>query len=54
MFKVFFSWQSDLSNSKTRGFIRECIDEANDYAGEAEAMKGGVIVCKNKQACTST
>lgn len=38
MFKVFFSWQSDLSNSKTRGFIRECIDEANDYAGEAEAI----------------
>lgn len=26
--KIFYSWQSDLPNSKTRGFIQDCIDAA--------------------------
>ncbi len=29
-FKVFYSWQSDLSGNKTRYFIQKCIDEAVD------------------------
>lgn len=37
-FKIFYSWQSDLSKSKTRYFIRKCIDEAIDMAEESEAI----------------
>lgn len=29
-FRVFFSWQSDLSSSQTRRFIEECIEEAQN------------------------
>ena len=25
---IFYSWQSDLSNSTNRGFIEECIEKA--------------------------
>jgi len=39
MFKIFYSWQSDLPGSKTRNFIRECIDEAIDLAQESEAIE---------------
>ena len=39
MFKIFYSWQSDLPGNKTRNFIRECIDEAIDLAQESEAME---------------
>ena len=38
-FKIFYSWQSDLTASKTRNFIRECIDEAIDLAQESEAIE---------------
>lgn len=38
-FKIFYSWQSDLPGSKTRNFIRECIDEAIDLALETEAFE---------------
>ncbi len=38
-FKIFYSWQSDLPGSKTRNFIRECIDEAIDLAEESEAIE---------------
>lgn len=38
-FKIFYSWQSDLPGSKTRSFIRECIDEAIDLAQETEAIE---------------
>ena len=38
-FKIFYSWQSDLSGSKTRNFIRECIDEAIELAQESEAVE---------------
>lgn len=38
-FKIFYSWQSDLPGSKTRNFIRECIDEAIDLALETEAIE---------------
>ena len=38
-FKIFYSWQSDLPGSKTRNFIRECIDEAIDLALESEAIE---------------
>ncbi len=38
-FKIFYSWQSDLPGSKTRNFIRECIDEAIDLAQESEAVE---------------
>lgn len=37
-FKIFYSWQSDLPGSKTRYFIRECIDEAIKDAGKSEAI----------------
>lgn len=37
-FKIFYSWQSDLPGSKTRNFIRECIDEAIELAEETEAI----------------
>lgn len=38
-FKIFYSWQSDLPGSKTRNFIRECIDEAIELAQESEAIE---------------
>lgn len=38
-FKIFYSWQSDLPKSKTRNFIRECIDEAIKLAQESEAIE---------------
>lgn len=38
-FKIFYSWQSDLPGSKTRNFIRECIDEAIGLAQESEAIE---------------
>lgn len=38
-FKIFYSWQSDLPGSKTRNFIRECIDEAIELAEESEAIE---------------
>lgn len=38
-FKIFYSWQSDLPGSKTRNFIRECIDEAINLAQESEAVE---------------
>lgn len=38
-FKIFYSWQSDLPGSKTRSFIRECIDEAIELAQESEAIE---------------
>lgn len=37
-FKIFYSWQSDLPGSKTRNFIRGCIDEAIALAEESEAI----------------
>lgn len=39
IFKIFYSWQSDLPRNKTRNFIRECIDEAIDLAQETEAIE---------------
>ena len=36
MFKIFYSWQSDLK--KTRYFIRDCIDLAIDLARETETI----------------
>lgn len=38
-FKIFYSWQSDLPGSKTRNFIRECIDDAINLAQESEAVE---------------
>lgn len=38
-FKIFYSWQSDLPSNKTRSFIRECIDDAIDFAQESEAIE---------------
>lgn len=48
-FKIFYSWQSDLPGSKTRNFIRECIDEAIDLAQESEAFEA-----KRDEATTGT
>lgn len=39
VFKVFYSWQSDLEPNSTRTFIRACIDEAIDLASEVEAVE---------------
>lgn len=39
MFKVFYSWQSDIAPNKTRYFIRDCIDKAIDLARETEAIE---------------
>lgn len=39
IFKIFYSWQSDLPGNKTRNFIRECIDEAIDLAQESETVE---------------
>jgi hypothetical protein len=38
-FRIFYSWQSDLAGSKTRNFIRGCIDEAIELAEESEAIE---------------
>ena len=38
MFKVFYSWQSDLPSNKTRKFIRDSIDDAIMFAQESEAI----------------
>ena len=38
-FKIFYSWQSDLPSNKTRSFIRECIDDAIDFAQKSEAIE---------------
>ena len=38
-FKIFYSWQSDLSGSKTRYFIRDCIDDAIAFASESEKIE---------------
>lgn len=38
-FKLFYSWQSDLPGSKTRNFIRNCIDKAIDLAEESETIE---------------
>lgn len=37
-FRIFYSWQSDLTGNKTRYFIRECIDEAIELAQDSEAI----------------
>jgi len=39
MFKIFYSWQSDLSGNKTKFFIRACIDEAIDLALDSETIE---------------
>ena len=39
MFKIFYSWQSDLNHNKTRYFIQECIDKAIDLAQKAERIE---------------
>lgn len=39
MFKVFYSWQSDLPNNTNRSFIRQCINEAIDFAKETETIE---------------
>ena len=39
MFKIFYSWQSDLPSKKTRSFIRTCIDEAIDLALDSETIE---------------
>ena len=39
MFKIFYSWQSDLPSSKTRSFIKSCINEAIDLAKDTEAIE---------------
>ena len=38
MFKVFYSWESDLPSSKNRAFIRGCIEKAIELADKAEAI----------------
>jgi len=38
-FRIFYSWQSDLPGSKTKNFIRDCIDDAIVFAGESEAVE---------------
>ena len=39
IFKIFYSWQSDLPGNKTRNLIRRCIDEAIALAEESEAIE---------------
>ena len=39
MFRVFFSWQSDLNKNQTLYFIREAIDEAIKLAKETELIE---------------
>lgn len=38
-FRIFYSWQSDLSKSKTTIFIRECIEQAIVLAADAETIE---------------
>ena len=39
IFKIFYSWQSDLPGNRTRYFLRDCIDDAIAFAGESEAIE---------------
>lgn len=39
VFKVFFSWQSDLPSSDAKDFVRQCIDDAIEIIGETEAFE---------------
>ena len=39
MFKIFYSWQSDLPSNKTRSFIGSCIDKAIENAQDIEAIE---------------
>ena len=39
LFKVFYSWQSDLSGNKTRYFIQEIIDTAIRIAQQSEKIE---------------
>lgn len=39
MFKIFYSWESDLPSSKNNAFIRGCIDRAIELAEEAETIE---------------
>ena len=39
MFKIFYSWESDLPSSKNNAFIRGCIDKAIELAEEAETIE---------------
>lgn len=39
MFKIFYSWQSDLPTAKTKVFIRECINEAIELAQNTEYIE---------------
>ena len=39
MFKIFYSWQSDLPRNLTRSFIKTCIDEAIKLAQDTEAIE---------------
>ena len=39
MFKIFYSWQSDLPSNTNRNFIRQCINEAIVFAKETETIE---------------
>ena len=39
VFKIFYSWQSDLPGNKTRYFIKDCIDDAIELALSCEAIE---------------
>ena len=39
LFKVFYSWQSDLPGNKTRYFIQEAIDTAISIAQQSEKIE---------------
>ena len=39
MFKIFYSWQSDLPSNTTKQFIRDCIDDAIDLASKCETIE---------------
>ena len=39
-FKIFYSWQSDLPGSKTKNFIRDCIDDARELESMIVAEGG--------------
>ena len=38
-FKIFYSWQSDLSPNKTRYFIQDCIDKAISIVQQVESVE---------------
>ena len=38
VFKIFYSWQSDLPGNRTRYFIRECIDYAISIVQQADSI----------------